>query len=102
MGATSRLSRHSQTPAAGGDTTRACAATTCSLHASRCSLAAVPSPPLEKKGKERRSSFSTSTPERLVPQPAGMSPRTAASRMVRGVLPPPPPPPPEEGGNEPP
>ena len=60
----------------------------CTLHASRCSLAAAsfPSPPLEERGRERRSSFSASTPEILVRQSAGRSPRTAASRIVRGLL----------------
>ena len=47
------------------------AAEPCSLHASRCSLAVppFPSPPLEERGRERRSSFSASPPDLLVPQP---------------------------------
>ena len=63
-----------------------CARGRCSLHASRCSLAAAPfpSPPLEERGRERRSSFSASTSDLLVRQPAAS--RTAASRMVMGLL----------------
>src|ERR1035437_8027912 len=66
----------------------ACATAGCSLHASRCSLAAAPfpSPPLEERGRERRSSSSARTPDILGRQPAGMSPRTAASRRVTGLL----------------
>ena len=60
----------------------------CTLHGSRCSLAAAPfpSPPLEERGRERRSSFSASPPDLLVRLPAGSSARTAASRMVMGLL----------------
>ena len=48
--------------------------------------APFPSPPLEERGRERRASLSASTPDMLVRQPAGMSPRTAASRMMTGLL----------------
>ena len=42
-----------------------CGGSSCSLHASRCSLteAPFPSPPLEERGRERRSSFSARTPD---------------------------------------
>ena len=65
-----------------------CARSRCFLYASRCSLAAAPFPslPLEERGRERRSSFSASTPDILVRQPAGMSPQTTTSRMVKGLL----------------
>ena len=55
----------------------------CTLHGSRRSLAAAPfpSPPLEERVRERRSSSSASTPNILVQQPAEMSPRTTSSRM---------------------
>src|ERR1035437_1448973 len=67
---------------------RLAAGVPCTLHVSRCSLAATPfpSPPLEERGRERRSSFSAGTPDILVWQPAGMSPRTAAARLVTGLL----------------
>ena len=60
-----------------------CARPRCSLHAARCLLAAAPfpSPPLEERGRERRSLFSAGTLDLSGRQPAGMSPRTAASRM---------------------
>jgi len=54
--------------------------------ASPLAAALFPSPPLEERGRERRSSFSASTPDLLVRQPAGTSPQTAASRMVRDLL----------------
>ena len=54
--------------------------------ASPLAAALFPSPPLEERGRERRSSFSASTPDLLVRQPAGTSPHTAASRMVRDLL----------------
>ena len=58
----------------------------CTIHASWCSLAAAPfpSPPLEERGRERRSSFPASTPEIWVRQAAEISPRTAASSGGNG------------------
>jgi len=41
----------------------------------------IPSPPLEERARERRSSFSAHTPDQLVRQPAGMESRTTASSM---------------------
>ena len=54
--------------------------------ASPLAPAPFPSPPLEERARERRSSFSASTPDLLVRQPAGTSPQTAASRIVRNLL----------------
>src|ERR1035441_4991226 len=44
-----------------------------------------PSPPLEERDRERRPSLSANTPYMLVQQRAGISPRTAASRVAEGI-----------------
>jgi len=48
--------------------------------------AAFPSPPLEERGRERRSSLSVSTPDIVVRQPARISPGATASKKVEGLL----------------
>jgi P-type Cu+ transporter len=48
--------------------------------------AQFPSPPLEERARERRSSLSASRPEILAERSAEMSPRTAEPRKVMGLL----------------
>ena len=65
-----------------------CGATACARRAAQCSLAAppFPSPPLEERARERRSSFSTATPATLAPKASGLLSGATALSTVMGLL----------------